>query len=60
MNCADADFIYGVKSHIEREFFKLQKMEETLAIICDGDLPDSVRQEHADYCEFLKNFYLEV
>jgi|APGre2960657404_1045060.scaffolds.fasta_scaffold557872_2 metallophosphoesterase superfamily enzyme len=60
MNCADADFVYGVKSHIEAELDKLTKMEQALAIICNGDLPESVRQEHADYCEFLKNFYLEV
>jgi hypothetical protein len=60
MNCADAILMSGVKSHIETELDKLQKMEQTLAIICDGDLPDSVRQEHADYCEFLKTFYLEV
>lgn len=60
MNCKDAEFVHGVKSHIEAELDKLTKMEQTLAIVCDGDLPDSVRQEHADYCDFLKNFYLEV
>jgi len=60
MNCKDAEFVYGVKSHIEAELDKLKKMEQALDIVCDADLPDSMRQEYADYCDFLKNFYLEV
>lgn len=60
MNCADAILIDGVKTHIDTELDKLNRIEQIIAMVCNGDLPIKERKKHAEYAEFLKNFYLEV
>lgn len=60
MNCADAILIDGVKSHVEIELDKLIRIEQIIAMVCNGDVPMKERQKHAEYAEFLKTFYLEV